>query len=178
VNLEIFFCIALLLSLERICYFWVWRKPAAFRYWSARPTWASIGTPVDVLAVLFSGFKALQLAVFASWCYVLGNGSLWPLTGTVMSVTAGALLIAIGQLLNIGVFYRLGKVGVFYGNKFGYRVPWQVGFPFCFFKHPQYVGTVLSIWGFFLLMRFPHGDWYVIPALESVYYLAGAYLER
>jgi hypothetical protein len=37
---------------------------------------------------------------------------------------------------------------------------------------------VLSIWGFFLLMRFPHGDWYVIPALESVYYLAGAYLER
>jgi methylene-fatty-acyl-phospholipid synthase len=178
VNLEIFFCVALLLSLERICYLWVWRKPAAFRYWSARPTWASIGTPVDVLAVLFSGFKALQLAVFASWCYVLGNGSLWPLNGTVMSVTAGALLIAIGQLLNIGVFYRLGKVGVFYGNKFGYRVPWQVGFPFCFFKHPQYVGTVLSIWGFFLLMRFPHGDWYVIPALESVYYLAGAYLER
>src|SRR5262249_36151840 len=168
VNREIFFCVAFLLSLERICYLWVWRKPAAFRCCSARPTWASIGTPVDVLAVLFSGFKALQLAVFAICCYVLCHGLLRRLNGTAMSRTPGSLLIAIGELLNIGVFYRLGKVGVFYGNKFGYRVPWQVGFPFCFFKHPQYVGTVLSIWGFFLLMRFPHDDWYVIPALESV----------
>jgi phosphatidyl-N-methylethanolamine N-methyltransferase len=167
-----------MLGLERICYLWIWRKPAAFRYWSARPIWAWVGAPVDVLALLFCGFKALQLAVFVSWCYVHSNGSLWPLDGTLMSVTAGMLLIAIGQSLNIGVFYRLGKVGVFYGNKFGYRVPWQVGLPFSLFKHPQYVGAVLSIWGFFLLMRFPHNDWYVIPALESVYYGAGAYLER
>jgi phosphatidyl-N-methylethanolamine N-methyltransferase len=178
VNPGIFFCVAFLLSIERICYLWIWRKAAAFRYWSARPIWAWIGAPVDILAVLFGGFKALQVAVFAGWCYVYGNGSLWPLNGTVPSLTAGALLIAIGQSLNIGVFYRLGKVGVFYGSKFGYRVPWQEGFPFSFFKHPQYVGTVLSIWGFFLLMRFPHNDWYVVPALESVYYGVGAYLER
>ena len=176
-NLGCFFCVAFVLSLERICYVWIWRKPGAFRYWSARPAWASIGTPVDVLAVLFSVFKALQLIVFAGWCYVHGSGSLWPHNATVMSVAAGVLLIAIGQLLNIGVFYRLGKVGVFYGNKFGYRIPWQVGFPFSFFKHPQYVGAVLSIWGFFLVMRFPNADWYVIPALESLYYAAGAYLE-
>ena len=111
-NLEVFFCVAFLLSLERICYVWVWHKPAAFRYWSARPIWASIGTPVDVLAFLFSGFKALQLAVFASWCHVLGNGSLWPLNATITSLTAGAFLIAIGQLLNIGVFYRLDRKSV------------------------------------------------------------------
>jgi phosphatidyl-N-methylethanolamine N-methyltransferase len=178
VNPEIFFCVAFLLSLERICYLWIWRQPSAFRYWSARPIWAWIGAPIDVLAVLFCGFKALQLVVFASWCYVHGNGSLWPLNTPVASLGTGALLVAIGQSLNMGVFYRLGKVGVFYGNKFGYRVRWQVGFPFSFFKHPQYVGAVLSIWGFFLLMRFPHDDWYVIPALESVYYAVGAYLER
>jgi phosphatidyl-N-methylethanolamine N-methyltransferase len=177
-NLWILLGAAFLLSLERICYLWIWRKPAAFRYWCARPLLAWIGGPVDILALLFCGFKALQLAVFVSWGYVHGNGSLWPLNATVGSLIGGGLLIAVGQSLNIGVFYRLGKVGVFYGNKFGYKIPWQRGFPFCFLSHPQYVGAVLSIWGFFLLLRFPHHDWYLIPALETLYYAAGAYFER
>ena len=43
---------------------------------------------------------------------------------------------------------------------------------------PQYVGTVLSIWGFFLVMRFPHDDWLVLPVLETIYYTLGARLER
>ena len=46
------------------------------------------------------------------------------------------------------------------------------------FKHPQYTGALLSIWGFFLVMRFPHDDWYILPALETVYYVLGAYFER
>jgi hypothetical protein len=39
-------------------------------------------------------------------------------------------LIAIGQTLNAGVFYQLGSVGVFYGNRFGHDVEWCRGFPF------------------------------------------------
>jgi len=27
-------------------------------------------------------------------------------------------------------------------------------------------------------MRFPHDDWYILPALETVYYVLGAYFER
>ncbi len=87
-------------------------------------------------------------------------------------------MIAAGQILNIGVFYRLGKVGVFYGDKFGYAVPWCQKFPFSLLDHPQYVGTLLSIWGFFVVMRFPHDDWYLLPALETVYYGLGVYFER
>jgi hypothetical protein len=45
-------------------------------------------------------------------------------------------------------------------------------------RHPQYVGTVLAIWGLFLAVRFPHDDWYVLPVLETVYYAAGAYFEQ
>ena len=90
----------------------------------------------------------------------------------------GGAMIIIGQILNISVFYRLGKVGVFYGNILGYELPWCREFPFSWLKHPQYVGTVLSIWGFFLVMRFPHEDWYLLPSLETVYYAFGAYCER
>jgi hypothetical protein len=64
-------------------------------------------------------------------------------------------LIAGGQTLNLSVFYRLGKSGVFTAIDFGHQVPWCRGFPFSLFKHPQYAGMLLSIWGFFLVVRFP-----------------------
>ncbi len=51
-------------------------------------------------------------------------------------------------------------------------------FPFSLLKHPQYAGALLSIWGFFLAMRFPHPDWYLLPSLETLYYALGAYLEQ
>jgi methylene-fatty-acyl-phospholipid synthase len=37
--------------------------------------------------------------------------------------------------------------------------------------------TLASIWGFFISMRFPCHDWYLLPALETVYYGIGAWLE-
>jgi hypothetical protein len=86
-------------------------------------------------------------------------------------------MIAVGQGLNLSVFYRLGAVGVFFGDRLGHEVPWCQGFPFSMFSHPQYVGTVLSIWGFFVATRFPGADWSLLPWLETVYYVAGAYLE-
>jgi hypothetical protein len=177
VGVWIFIAAAVLLSLERICYLWIWRAPAPFKSWCARAKLAWIGEPVDVLRFLFAGFKILQCSVFLAWCFIHGNGSLWPLAGSPLSLASGAALIVAGQILNASVFHRLGKVGVFYGNKLGYRVPWCREFPFSCLKHPQYVGALLSIWGFFLLMRFPHYDWYMLPALETAYYALGAHLE-
>jgi hypothetical protein len=37
--------------------------------------------------------------------------------------------------------------------------------------------VVLTIWGFFLGMRFPHDDWFMLPVLETLYYAVGAQLE-
>ena len=72
----------------------------------------------------------------------------------------------------------LGRIGVLYGNKLGYRVHWSDKLPFSVFDHPQYAGALLSIWGFFFVMRFPHEHWWMLPALETVYYAIGARLER
>jgi len=157
---------------------WIWRHPSAFTAWCAQSKLAWIGEPVDVLRALFGGFKILQCGVFVAWCFIHGNGSLLPLGGDSLSLAGGAALVLAGQILNVGVFYRLGKHGVFYGNKLGYQIPLSKKFPFSWFKHPQYVGTLLSIWGFFLIMRFPQSDWYMLPALETIYYALGAHLER
>ena len=152
-----------LLSLERLCYVWISRAPEAFRRCCQRPAVASLGEPVKVLQKLFYGFKALQFTVFVGWCYVYGQGSLSAAGRGVLPLATGGVLIVVGQMLNCRVFYRLGKVGVFYGNKLGHETPWCQAFPFSWFKHPQYVGTVCSIWGFFVIMRFPHDDWYMLP---------------
>jgi protein-S-isoprenylcysteine O-methyltransferase Ste14 len=177
VNIDVLIWAAALLSVERICYVWIYRDPGAFRELSARaPILPS--EPTDALRALFIGFKVLQVGVFAWWCLVHSGGTLWPISAPAWAVGVGLALIAAGQALNIGVFRRLGHTGVFYGNRFGYEVPWYTGFPFTVTPHPQYVGSLLTIWGAFLILRFPHADWLVLPMLESAYYALIARLER
>ena len=66
---------------------------------------------------------------FSAWCYHFGNGSLVFGRESALPVAAGAILLVVGQTLNLGVFYRLGTVGVFYGNRFGRDLPWCDEFP-------------------------------------------------
>jgi methylene-fatty-acyl-phospholipid synthase len=164
---------AVLLSVERLGYAWIARHPAAFSEATAR--W--FRDPVDAVGVIFLACKLLQLGVFAWWCYVFGDGRLWPGSRGVVVTAAAAALLLVGQTLNLAAFYRLGARGVFYGSQFRRVLPRARAFPYSWLAHPQYVGTVLSIWAFFLFMRFPHADWMVLPALETVYYAIGARLE-
>jgi protein-S-isoprenylcysteine O-methyltransferase Ste14 len=169
---------AALLSLERICYVWVWHYPDKFRKFCDRPAVAVFGEPVVVLEKLFYFFKGIQIAVFLGWCAFYGFGSLSLFSDRVLPLAVGLGLIIIGQTLNLSVFYRLGRIGVFYGNRFGYETQWCNELPFSLFKHPQYVGALVSVWGFFVATRFPHSDWYLLPALETVYYVMGAHFEQ
>lgn len=56
------------------------------------------------------------------------------------------------QTLNVSMYNAIGKKGVYYGEKLGSKVPWCTSFPFNVVSHPQYVGSVLSIWGVFALV--------------------------
>ncbi len=166
---------ALLLGLERLFYLWAWNRPQRFMAWCDR---TKRGAPVDVLERGMVFFKLLQAAVFLGWCLLRAPGLMWPGSGGLGAALAGLGLILVGQFLNYSVFRRLGRVGVFYGIRFGLRVPWCTDFPFSLLKHPQYVGALLSIWGLFLLIRFPHSDWFFLPALGTLYYTAGALPEQ
>jgi methylene-fatty-acyl-phospholipid synthase len=169
--------LAFCLGIERVTYAWVWHRPTTFRALCARAPFAAWKSPVDALEYLFWGFKGLQVAIFLAWCWLWGDGSV-RLTPSGAAAIAGLVLVGSGQVLNLSVFHRLGKTGVFYANRFGYAVPWCSRFPFSLLRHPQYVGTLLSIWGFFLVMRFPHPDWLLLPLVETAYYTLGSYVER
>ncbi len=166
---------AILLAVERVAYAWAWFRPGQFRHLGKR---CGVGNPVQLLERLFYVFKAIQLLVFTSWCLYFGGRTGWPETFFDGSGALGSLLIVAGQILNFSIFLRLGRVGVFYGGRYGHRIPWVQGFPFSLVAHPQYVGTALSIWGLFLLVRFPEPDWLLLPLLQTVYYAASAWSEE
>ena len=53
---------------------------------------------------------------------------------------ANILLIGIGQTLNLSVYYKLGIKGVYYGNKFGLKLPYITSFPYNIgINNPQYI---------------------------------------
>jgi methylene-fatty-acyl-phospholipid synthase len=163
----------LLLTLERGSYVWIVQRPEAFRRLCATRAASRVGSPVAVVAALFGAFKIVQIGVFLVWWYV---HEAHHLAGAPVLGLAGILIVA-GQALNFGVFYRLGAVGVFFGDQLGHEVPWCRAFPFSWVAHPQYVGTVLTIWALFLAARFPHPDWYVLPGVATIFYGVSAHLE-
>ena len=176
-SLGLLLAAAALLSVERLAYIGILRAPDAFRRWCARPAVAWLGEPVAIVRRLFYIAKALQVSVFLGWCYVRGDASLAPATSDPAVLGIAAAVMIVGQGLVWTVFYRLGRVGAFFGSRLGHDVRWCRAFPFSLLAHPQYVGTVMTIWGFFLAMRFPRDDWYVLPAIETLYYVVGGYLE-
>jgi len=169
---------AFLLALERLAYAAVWHAPERFEKLCSRWPLNRFKSTVDALQALFYLFKTVQLGVFVGWC-TLFSGQFPPLpTAGTAAAVVGVVLILTGQTLNATVFWRLGKTGVFYGNKLGHDLPWIEGLPFSLVPHPQYVGTAVSIWGFFLIMRFPNADWLALPLLQTIYYTMGARMER
>lgn len=184
VDAAIFFAVAAILSIERITYLYVWYRSKHFMKICKKAPLRYLGqTPVFVFKSLFTLFKIFQGISFLLWWYHFSKD------GTVFTVLqvqgphkyyvicAALLLIAFGQLLNFAVFYKLGNKGVFYGVRFGHKIEWVTGFPFNFISHPQYFGSVMTVFGMFLLCRFPFNDWYAVPVLEIFHYAVGAYFE-
>lgn len=168
---------AALLAPERLTYVWISRRPSRFARLVSRVPGLRDAGPIAVVRYLFVGFKLLQAGVFLAWCL---NGAeraaLLPAPHPI-AIVAGALLVGAGQWLNVRAFALLGHDGVFYGTHFGAAVPWRTEFPFSLLSHPQYLGAVLSIWGFFLVVRCPADDWYLLHMIESAYYALGACFE-
>ncbi len=79
------------------------------------------------------------------------------------------------QTLNVSMYNAIGKKGVYYGEKLGSKVPWCTSFPFSVVSHPQYVGSVLSIWGVFALVyaQGPATLWTVATYWTGLYFVTG-----
>ena len=69
-----------------------------------------------------------------------------------------AVLVAAGQTLNARVYQLLGESGVYYGARFGQRIPWVHAWPYSHMRDPQYIGVLITLAGLSLLL-----PWQVSP---------------
>lgn len=162
-------CIAVL-SLPYIMFYFIWKRPRSWMGLCRGAACAGFGATdgeraVGVFAFMGMALKVVQFAaVLVWWCGVAGTGiraGLGDLASVVLATTApravaAAALMGAGQALNGAVYAHLGSDGVYYGFKLGRTVPWCHAFPFnTGLRHPQYVGSVLSIWSMVIMLMTP-----------------------
>jgi methylene-fatty-acyl-phospholipid synthase len=165
---------AVLLAIERLGYLYAWHRPEHFRRTAARLGLGSDG--VVALERAFYGFKVLQTLVITGWILWFGKGDL--VSSSRVALIAGLALVVAGQALNLPAMIRLGRVGTFYGVRFGRFVPRCDRFPYSIISHPQYIGAGMTVWGILLASRFPASDWWILPAIQTTYYVIGSIQER
>lgn len=90
------------------------------------------------------------------------------------------VLVCYGQSLNVGIFKAIGHDGVYYGFKLGRKIPWVSGWPFDTVSHPQYVGSVLTIWGLVALVwgQAPGTPLLAVAGFWTLVYVATAIQEQ
>ena len=142
-------------STSHILYAAVWYNPRAFCRLCECGLFQPLGRDaVSVFAVFVATAKMVQQLGVGFWA-MMTVGGIGPLVEAMM-VTNWMLslaLLACGQLLNASIYRAIGQDGVYYGFKLGRPVPWCYDFPFNVgFRHPQYVGGLLSQLGVLVLL--------------------------
>ncbi len=163
----------LIMSIPHVYYFWIWTNPSQF-------TRVCRGhDAVSVLATSASFIKVIQFVTAVYW-YVTHGPVPNPFElSNFVNLVIGSILCSFGQVLNLSVYKTLGKNGVYYGSRLGKSIPWVTGFPFNTVPHPQYVGSVLTIWGFTVIFAREshisagfitlHGVWTLYYFITGVY---------
>jgi methylene-fatty-acyl-phospholipid synthase len=81
-----------------------------------------------------------------------------------------------GQLLNYKVYEKLGYQGVYYGFKFGYKIPWITTFPYNILNNPQYIGCQLTLVS--IMMFYPYYEICKICCFWIYLYVITSYVEK
>lgn len=176
-----YLAIAALLSLERLFYGMVWKRPNLIKKMASSLSYSSREPEMILGMVKF--FKLIQAIAFAWWYLEAFGPSLVIPEMDPATFTASSLLLMAGQVLNLSVWAKIGIDGVCYGCKFEREVEWCRSFPYSLMSHPQYTGCIMTVWGLFLPFRSTEGagarNWFAIPVMETGLYMTSmGFLER
>jgi len=135
----------LVTSLSHLLYFFVWSFTDRFLcicyYLDVNPSFL-----ISSLSIIQ---KSLQMGAILN--YSIEHNTLIPYIENFNIMNL--LLLTIGQTLNTAVYYKLGLIGVYYGDRLGYQLPYITTFPYnTGIKNPQYVGCVLTLCGIYPLI--------------------------
>ena len=150
---------AIAIAGSHLIYGFIWTYPKKFKAMCKKAPLKFLGKhAVAVFGKLVLFWKMMQQAALFWWASGFATPSVDGVKAFVHALLASpeqlglslALLLA-GQVLNIAIYQAIGADGVYYGFKLGRPVPWSSAFPFnAGFRHPQYVGAVVSQLGVLL----------------------------
>ena len=89
--------------------------------------------PVDWFADISLALNVAQLSSLAFYIVTSGHYDAWAILGRLAEEPWRALalpMFALGTVFKVTIFTAIGKIGVYYGAKFGHTIPWVHGFPF------------------------------------------------
>lgn len=117
-------------------YTYVWFRPERYTKFVAP------SDPCKTMAFWANILKVIQIASISlatDWAAAFNlSWMTWALIGA---------LLFFGQHLNFLVFKLLGRDGVYYGSRFGKKLPWIYDYPYSHIKDPQYVGSIVTLLG-------------------------------
>ena len=89
--------------------------------------------PVDWFADISLALNVAQLSSLALYIVTSGHYDAMAILARLADQPWRALalpMFALGTVFKVTIFTAIGKIGVYYGAKFGHTIPWVHGFPF------------------------------------------------
>ena len=109
--------------------------------------------------------------------YVVNTSSIFSLIDNQYMTYLGYMILLIGTTLVISATYKLGIVGTFNGDAYGFLLPSIItSFPFNLFNAPMYLGSTLNFLGYALIKKSLVG--LVLTIVVGMAYYFGTFFEE
>ena len=109
--------------------------------------------------------------------YVVNTSGIFYLIDNQYITWLGYLILLIGIILVLSATYKLGIVGTFNGDAYGFLLPNIItSFPFNLFSAPMYLGSTLNFLGYALIKKSFIGI--ILTLLVAICYYFGTFFEE
>lgn len=105
------------------------------------------------------------------------SNNFFPLIDNHYTTIFGYLILLVGIILVLSATYKLGIIGTFNGDAYGFLLPSIItSFPFNLFSAPMYLGSTLNFLGYAMIKSSATGIFLTI--LVAIAYFCGTFFEE
>jgi len=109
--------------------------------------------------------------------YVVNTSNILPIIDNQYMTFLGYLLLLMGNILVLSATYKLGIIGTFNGDAYGFLLPSIItSFPFNIFNAPMYLGSTLNFLGYAMIKKSITG--FFLTILVAIAYVCGTFFEE
>ena len=109
--------------------------------------------------------------------YVVNTSNIFSIIDNQYMTFLGYLMLLLGNILVLSATYKLGIIGTFNGDAYGFLLPSIItSFPFNIFNAPMYLGSTLNFLGYAMIKKSITG--FFLTILVAVAYVCGTFFEE